>query len=109
MALEIKIQISPPMKYPKVISDLSSSTYTAYSAAAKPPLPLRNLPGPKTEHVAALRMAQSSSPIAVAVKARYRICTALLVWSGKLILSELNPKPASIAPMPEMPLYRPTK
>ena len=64
------IQTSPAMKYPNVTSVLSSNTATTYSAAASPPFPLRNLPGPKTEQVAELRIAQSSRPMAAAVKAR---------------------------------------
>ena len=63
-------------------------------------MPRKNLPGPKTEQVAELRIAQSSSPIAHAVKARYNISMAMGVLSGKSILRELKPKPASMAAIP---------
>lgn len=43
---DIIMQKSPPMKYAWVISDLSSNTCTAFSAAYTPPDPRRNLPGP---------------------------------------------------------------
>ena len=98
--LEITMQTRPAMKYPIVISVLSSRTATTYSAAARPPLPLRNLPGPKTAQVAAFRIAQSSRPMAPAVKAKYRISKITLVSLGKSILNELKPKPASIAAIP---------
>ena len=71
--LEIMMQMRPAMKYPKVIFILSSSTATTCSAPAIPPYPLRNLPGPKTEQVAEFNIAQSSSPIALAVNPKYRI------------------------------------
>ena len=107
--LEITMQIRPAMKYPIVISALSSRTATTYSAAARPPFPLRNFPGPNTAHVAAFRMAQSSRPIAPAVNAKYSISKIMLVLSGKSMRSELKPKPASIAAIPLIELYRPTK
>ena len=66
--LELRtMHINPARKYAKVISDFSSSTLTASFAEASPSLPLKNFPGPKTEHVAEFRIAQSSSPIAQAV------------------------------------------
>ena len=99
-ALELTMQTSPAIKYPSVMSALSSSTYTTYSAATSPPLPLRNFPGPNTEQVVALRIAQSSNPMAPAVKARDRICNIVRVWAGNSIRNELNPKPASIAAIP---------
>ena len=68
--LDITMQTKPSMKYVNVESVLSSKTFTTYSAAATPPLALKNLPGPNTEQVAALRMAHSSKPIAPAVKAK---------------------------------------
>ena len=77
--LEITMQTSPAIKYPNVISVLSSKTYTTDSAAARPPFPRRNLPGPNTEHVAEFKMAQSSRPIAPAVNARYKISKMKLV------------------------------
>jgi len=99
------------MKYAKVISDLSSSTYTAYSAAFSPPCPLRNFPGPKsinknatlpnTEQHAAFSIAHNSRPTADAVIARYIISTMTDVSFGNYIFKELNPKPASIAAIPK--------
>lgn len=50
-ALEITIQYSPSMKYANVISDLSSNTLTAYSAAFIPPYPRKNFPGPKINEI----------------------------------------------------------
>ena len=67
---EITMQYNPNMKYVNVISDFSSSTATAFSADCNPSFPLRNLPGPKTEHVAEFKIAHSSSPIADAVMAK---------------------------------------
>ena len=98
--LDITMQTKPSMKYVKVESVLSSNTFTTYSAAATPPLALKNLPGPNTEQVAALRMAHSSKPIAPAVNARYRISNTIHVLSGKLIRNELKPNPANIAAIP---------
>ena len=72
-------------------------------------MPLKNLPGPNTEHVAELRIAHNSRPIAAAVNARYKISKTIHVSSGKLILRELKPNPASIAAMPLIELYKPTK
>ena len=68
--LEITMHTKPAMKYPKVMSALSSSTATTDSAAARPPFPRKNFPGPKTAQVAEFKMAQSSRPIAPAVKAK---------------------------------------
>ena len=98
--LDIVIQTRPCMKYISVGSALSSKTFTTDSAAWTPPRALRNLPGPNTEHVAEFKIAHSSKPIAPAVNAKYRISKAMNVLSGKLILSELKPKPANMAAIP---------
>ena len=92
-----------------MVSAFSSRTLTASSADLIPPFPLKNLPGPKTEQVAAFRIAQSSSPMAQAVKLKYSIYVIVLVSLGKFILKELNPKPANIAAIPAIEEYNPTK
>ena len=61
------MQANPIRKYERVISLFSSKTLTASFADWSPFLPLRNLPGPKTEQVAEFKIAQSSNPIAHAV------------------------------------------
>ena len=63
----IIIQQKPERKYCIVISDFSSNTLTAWSADFRPSLPLKNLPGPNTEHVAEFKIAHNSNPIAQAV------------------------------------------
>ncbi len=103
-ALDMTIQYKPVMKQPRVISILSSSTCTACSADSIPSLPLRNLPGPNTEQVAAFKIAHNSRPIALAVIDRQSIQTSDEVELGNSIFKLENPKPASIAAIPEIPL-----
>ena len=59
---------------------------------------------PKTEQHAAFKIAQSSSPTAEAVNARYTISTIKGVLDGNCIFKEENPNPASIAAIPEIEL-----
>ena len=66
----IIMQPNPIRKYVMVGSLMSSITCTASLADCKPLCPRRNLPGPNTLIMAEFKMAQSSKPIAEAVKAK---------------------------------------
>ena len=57
--VENTMQPKPTKKYYKVGSLFYSSTLIASLADARPSLPLKNLPGPKTEQVALFKIAQS--------------------------------------------------
>ena len=92
-----------------MISLFSSNTLTASLAEAKPFLPLKNLPGPKTEHIDELRIAHNSRPIAHAVTDKYATYNIYGVESVNCILRDPNANPAIIAAIDEIPLYSATK